>query len=72
MHRRGRTYFGHTFQLPGNRDPRASGYRATRLLKALTVYSDPKEGNSTVSLIDSPPGCLVIRRFVEFGWKPPR
>lgn len=49
-----------------------SGYRATRLLKTLTVYSDPKEGNSTVSLIDSPPGCLVIRRYVEFGWKPSR
>ncbi len=49
-----------------------SGYRASRLLKTLTVYSDPKEGNSTVSLIDSPPGCLVIRRYVEFGWKPPR
>ena len=48
------------------------GYRATRLLKTLTVYSDPKEGNSTVSLIDAPPGCLVIRRYVEFGWKPPR
>ena len=48
------------------------GYRATRLLKTLTVYSDPKEGNSTVSLIDTPPGCLVIRRYVEFGWKPPR
>jgi hypothetical protein len=36
-----------------------------------SVYTDPKEPTSSVSLIDSPPGCLVIRRFVEYGWKDP-
>lgn len=46
------------------------GYRATRLLSNMTVYTDGKDPNSTVSLIDTPPGCLVIRRYVEFNWKP--
>ncbi len=48
-----------------------TGHRMTRLLPNYTVYSDDKEPNSSVSLIDSPPGCLVIRRFVEFKWKDP-
>ena len=45
------------------------GYSATRLLANMTVYTDGKDPNSTVSLIDTPPGCLVIRRYVEFNWK---
>ena len=45
------------------------GYGATRLLSNMTVYTDGKDPNSTVSLIDTPPGCLVIRRYVEFNWK---
>lgn len=47
------------------------GYQQTRLLPNFMVYTDDKEKNSSVSLIDSPPGCLVIRRFVEFNWKGP-
>lgn len=47
------------------------GYQMTRLLPIYAVYTDPKEPNSSVSLIDSPPGCLVIRRFVEYNWKDP-
>ncbi|WP_395348451.1 hypothetical protein [Variovorax sp. UC122_21] len=46
-------------------------YRATRLLPVYTVYTDDKEPTSSVSLIDSPPGCLVIRRYVEYGWREP-
>ncbi len=46
-------------------------YRATRLLPVYTVYTDDKEPTSSVSLIDSPPGCLVIRRYVEYGWRDP-
>ena len=45
------------------------GYSATRLLSNMIVYTDGKDPNSTVSLIDTPPGCLVIRRYVEFNWK---
>jgi hypothetical protein len=48
------------------------GYQATKLLPVYTVYTDPKEPTSSVSLIDSPPGCLVIRRFVEYHWKDPK
>ncbi|WP_038218332.1 hypothetical protein [Xenophilus azovorans] len=48
-----------------------AGYRMTRLLPVYAVYTDPKEPGSSVSLIDSPPGCLVIRRFVEYNWKDP-
>ena len=47
------------------------GYQMTRLLPVFSVYTDPKEPTSSVSLIDSPPGCLVIRRFVEYSWKDP-
>ena len=45
------------------------GYAMTRLLPTFTVYTDAKDANSSVSLIDSPPGCLIIRRFIEFNWK---
>ena len=47
------------------------GYQMTRLLPIYAVYTDPKEPTSSVSLIDSPPGCLIIRRFVEYNWKDP-
>jgi hypothetical protein len=46
-----------------------AGYKMTRLLSIYAVYTDDKEPSSSVSLIDSPPGCLVIRRYVEYGWK---
>jgi len=47
------------------------GYQANRLLPVYTVYVDPKDPASSVSLIDSPPGCLVIRRYVQYDWKDP-
>lgn len=47
------------------------GYQMVRLLPIYAVYTDPKEPGSSVSLIDSPPGCLVIRRFVEYHWQNP-
>ena len=46
-----------------------AGYKMTRLLSIYAVYTDDKEPSSSVSLIDSPPGCLVIRRYVEYGWR---
>jgi hypothetical protein len=48
-----------------------AGYKMTRLLPIFAVYVDEKEPTSTVSLIDSPPGCLVIRRYVQYGWREP-
>ncbi|PLZ00872.1 hypothetical protein CY652_18655 [Burkholderia sp. WAC0059] len=43
------------------------GYQATRLLPHMTVYATQQEPGSTVSLIDSAPGCLSIRRYVNFA-----
>jgi hypothetical protein len=48
-----------------------AGYNTTRLLATFTVYVNPKDPGASVSLIDSPPGCLIIRRHVEFDWKDP-
>jgi hypothetical protein len=48
-----------------------ASYRMTRLLSNYAVYTDDKEPTSSVSLIDSPPGCLVIRRYVEYSWRDP-
>ena len=47
------------------------GYTATALLPTFTVYTQPSDPGSSVSLLDSPPGCLVIRRYVQYGWKDP-
>ncbi len=48
------------------------GMRATHLLPTFSVYADPNDRTATVSLIDAPPGCLVIRRYVEYNWQLPR
>ena len=47
------------------------GYSITRLLATFTVYVNPQDPGASVTLIDSPPGCLIIRRHVEFDWKDP-
>lgn len=47
------------------------GYSVTRLLPTFTVYTQPVDPGASVSLIDSPPGCLVIRRHVQYGWREP-
>lgn len=43
------------------------GYQATQLLARMTVYTRAQDRGSSVSLIDSPPGCLTIRRFVKYS-----
>lgn len=45
------------------------GYAATALLPIFTVYTSPNDPGASVSLIDSPPSCLVIRRHVQYGWR---
>ena len=52
-------------------DVELRGYSMTRLLPTFTVYTQVQDPGSSVSLIDSPPGCLVIRRYVNYGWKDP-
>lgn len=48
-----------------------AGYRLTQLLRNFTVYTDSADPLSNVVLIDTPPSCLVIRRYVEFKWVDP-
>lgn len=47
------------------------GYAASRLLPTFTVYTVRGDAGASVSLIDSPPGCLVIRRHVQYAWQEP-
>ncbi len=49
-----------------------ANYRVTSLLPQFNVYTDPNDSNSTVSLMSSPPGCLIIRRYVKFHWTEPK
>lgn len=46
-------------------------YSVARLLPSFNVYTLRSDPGATVSLIDSPPGCLVIRRHVQYGWRDP-
>ena len=46
------------------------GYTGHPLLASITVYVDPGKPRETVTLINSPPGCLVIRRQVQYAWPP--
>ncbi|WP_419689998.1 hypothetical protein ACN22W_36695 [Burkholderia theae] len=45
-----------------------AGYRATALVRAVTVYTNPARPRETITLVDAPPSCLVLRRQVEFNW----
>ncbi|KAB0639965.1 hypothetical protein [Burkholderia stagnalis] len=45
-----------------------AGYSGTQLVKAVTVYVNPARPRETVTLVDSPPSCLIIRRQVGFNW----
>lgn len=44
------------------------GYRATPLVKAVTVYTEPSRPRETVTLVDTPPACVVVRRQVQYRW----
>lgn len=45
-------------------------YRRTTLLPHFNVYHSPQELGATISLLDSGSSCMVIRRYVKFGWRP--
>lgn len=45
------------------------GYQASALLPTFTVYTSAADPGASVSLIDSPPSCMVIRRHVQYGWR---
>lgn len=48
-----------------------NGYTATQLLPTFTVYTQAQDPGASVTLIDNPPSCLVIRRHVQYGWTDP-
>ncbi|NTX31691.1 hypothetical protein HT746_32040 [Burkholderia pyrrocinia] len=43
-------------------------YNGTPLVKAVTVYVNRSRLRDTVTLVDAPPVCLIIRRQVQFRW----
>lgn len=47
-----------------------AGYESHKLLATIMVYTNPKVPRETVTLVSAAPGCLVIRRQVQFGWPP--
>lgn len=45
------------------------GYRATPLVRAVTVYTTPAHPTETTTLVEtSPSSCLIVRRQVEYNW----
>ncbi|WP_321800204.1 hypothetical protein [Burkholderia sp. BCC1988] len=44
-----------------------AGYRANALVKSVTVYTHPAHPRETVTLLDAPPSCVIVRRQVHFG-----
>lgn len=46
-----------------------AGYVGHPLLASIDVYTNPKTPRETVTLISTPPGCLIIRRQVEYNWR---
>jgi hypothetical protein len=45
-----------------------AGYKATALVQAVTVYTSPAHTHEVVTLVDTPPACVIVRRQVEYGW----
>jgi hypothetical protein len=46
-----------------------SGYVGHPLLGTVTVYANPRTPRETVTLVSTPPGCLIIRRQAEYNWR---
>jgi hypothetical protein len=44
-------------------------YKKVQLIPGFAVYTSKEDPFSTVNLIDSPPSCLVLRRYVQYDWK---
>lgn len=47
------------------------GYAMTPFLPGMGVLTHSSEPGSTISLIDAGPGCLILRRFVQYHWRTP-
>ncbi|KVN35073.1 hypothetical protein WJ63_37115 [Burkholderia pyrrocinia] len=38
------------------------------MVKAVKVYVNPAQPRETVTLIDMPPSCVIVRRQAKFSW----
>lgn len=47
------------------------GYAVAPLVPGMAVLTHPSDTGSTVSLLEAGPGCMVIRRFVQYRWRDP-
>ncbi|AOJ76681.1 MULTISPECIES: hypothetical protein [Burkholderia cepacia complex] len=45
-----------------------TGYQAAALVRGVTVYVDPHHSRETVTLVEAPPSCVIVRRQVQFSW----
>jgi hypothetical protein len=45
-----------------------TGWRGTSLVRWVGVYANPALPRETVTLVDAPHACLVLRRQVAYGW----
>ncbi|WP_199545269.1 hypothetical protein [Paraburkholderia kururiensis] len=43
------------------------GYQPTALVPSVTVYTMPAHARETVTLVDSPGACLIVRRQVRYA-----
>ncbi|QVN21295.1 hypothetical protein [Burkholderia pyrrocinia] len=43
-----------------------SSYRAGPLVKSVTVYTNPAHPRETVTLLEAPPSCVIVRRQVQY------
>lgn len=46
-----------------------TGYVGHPLLGTVTVYANPRTPRETVTLVATPPGCLIIRRQADYNWR---
>jgi hypothetical protein len=46
-----------------------TGYVGHPLLSTVEVYVNPHTPRETVTLVSTPPGCLIIRRQADYNWR---
>lgn len=47
------------------------GYAVSPLVPGMWVLTNPSDVGSTISLLEAGPGCMVVRRFVQYRWREP-
>ena len=47
------------------------GYTVAQLVPGMAVLTHSSDVGSTISLLDAGPGCMVVRRYVQYRWRDP-